>query len=321
MFKKFNFTTLIIVFGVLLALVVLMKVIQHSKGERNFTSKFFDVDTAKVSTILINPHGSREEVRIVRNGKDWDLIKKNKTYRAEKKAVQPLLYELLNLKPDHLAAMDKSDWVQYQVTDTGSTRVRVEQTGKVIADFRLGKVSFQQYQQTSYVRTSNDDNVYAVNGFPAMSFNRSADDFRNKSMIQINNPADIIRLVFTYPDSSFVMKKENNNWNINGEKVDSAKVAGYLSTLSSLYGSEFVDDAVLPGNQIFSIKIEGKNFQPVELKAFSADATNQYLVTSSLNSEGRFSGTKGELVKRTFVGPNHFKATAKEDSKTKGKKK
>lgn len=315
MFKKLNSKTLIIVFAVLLVLVVLMKVVQHSKGDRNFSAKFFEVDTAKVSSFMIKPHGSKEEVHLVRNGKAWDLVKKNKTYRIEKNSVQPLLYELLNLKPDHLAGMDKSEWAQYQVTDSAATRVKVEQDGKVVADFFLGKFSFQQYQQTTYVRINNDDNVYAVSGIPAMTFNKSADDFRNKLMVQINHVPDVTKLDFSYPDSSFVMQKENNSWTINGAKLDSAKVATYLTTLSSLYASEFVDDDVVPGALKLSLKIEGKNVQPIELKAFAADAANQYVVTSNMNPEGKFSGVKGDLAKRIFVGQAGFKDTAKSKKK------
>jgi hypothetical protein len=311
MFKKLNSKTLIIVFGVLLLLVVLLKVVQHSKGDRNFNAKFFEVDTAKVSAIIIKPRGSKDEVHLVRNGREWNLEKKGKTYRVEKNSVQPLLYELVNLKPDHLAAMDKTDWSQYQVTDTAATRVKVEQAGKVVADFFLGKFSFQQYQQTSYVRVNNDDNVYAVNGIPAMTFNKSADDFRNKLLVQINHVPDITKLDFAYPDSSFVMQKDNNSWVVNGEKLDSAKVATYLNSISSLYALEFVDDAVTPGPLKFSLRIEGKNFQPVELKAYEADAANRYAITSNMNPDGKFSGLKGDLAKRIFVGKDNFKAASK----------
>ena len=130
-------------------------------------------------------------------------------------------------------------------------------------------------------------------------------------MIQINHVLDITKLDFTYPDSSFVMQKDNNSWSINGEALDSSKVATYLNSLSSLYGSEFVDDAVVPGPLKFSLRIEGKNFQPVELKAYSADVANQYIITSSMNVEGKFSGLKGDLTKRIFVGKDNFKVAPK----------
>ncbi|HEY4787453.1 MAG TPA: DUF4340 domain-containing protein [Bacteroidales bacterium] len=322
MFKKLNFKTLLILFGVLFVLVILMKVVQHSKGDRNFKATLFEVDTAKISSIIINPHGSKEEVKLLRTGREWTLVKKNnRTYKTEKGAVEGMLNELSRIKAEFVAGMDKSDWAQYQVTDTASTHVQVEQAGKTVADFYVGKVSFQQYQQTSYIRVNNDDHVYAVDGMLPFTFSRNADDYRNKTMVQVNSPSDISKLEFNYPDSSYVMFKDNNNWIINNTKADSTKAAEFINSIAYLSGSEFVDDSELSGNQVFSLKIEGKNFQPIELKAYQANAANQYVVTSSINSEGRFSGIKGDLVKHVFVGPDHFKATPKKTDKNKGKKK
>jgi hypothetical protein len=72
-----------------------------------------------------------------------------------------------------------------------------------------------------------------------------------------------------------------------------------------------VDDAVTPGPLKFSLRIEGKNFQPVELKAYEADAANRYAITSNMNPDGKFSGLKGDLAKRIFVGKDNFKAASK----------
>jgi hypothetical protein len=315
MFKKLSFKTLLFIFGGLLVLVVIMRLVQHSKGERNFKAKFFEVDTAKVSAIILKPRGEKEDIRIVRTGKSWNLESKGKTYKIEKNAVAQMLYELATMKPDHVAANDKSEWGTYEVTDSAASRVKVEEGGKQVADFLIGKVSFQQYQQTSYVRLPGEDDVYAVNGFLAMTFNRRADDLRDKSLVKINNPADITKLTFTYPDSSFSMLKDKDGWKINDVKMDSAKVASYLSTLSMINAQDFVSDAVPAGNQIFSLRVEGKNFQPVELKAASADTLNKYIITSNVNTDGRFSGAKGDLTSRIFVGANHFKVIAEKKKK------
>jgi hypothetical protein len=320
MFKKLNFKTLLIVFGSLLVLVVILKVVQHNKGDRNFKAKFFDVDTAKVSTIIILPHSTKEEFKFVRNGKRWSMVKKDKTYNVDNNAVASILVELQNMKPDFVAAMDKSDWHQYQVTDSSATRVKVKQGAKTVADFFVGKASFKQYEQTSYIRLAGDDDVYAVNGLLAMTFNREANDFRDKTMVRIGSSAFVNKMEFSYPDSSFTLTKEKTGWSMNGVKADSAKVASYVNNIIWLNGADFVDDSVVSGNQIFSLKVEGNNFNPVELKAFIANAANQYVVTSSMNNEGRFSGVKGDLVKRVFVGLNHFKPTTKKEEKLKGRK-
>ena len=321
MFNKLNFKTLLIIFGSLLALVVILKVVQHNKGDRNFKAKFFEVDTARISTISILQHSTNAEFKFVRSGKEWNLVKNNKTHKVEKNAVQYLIAELQNMKPEFVAAMEKSEWAEYKVSDSISTRVRVEQEGRTVAEFYVGKASFKQNEQTSYIRLVDDDNVYAVNGLLAMTFNREANDYRDKSMVKIDNSSLVTKMEFSYPDSSFTLTKEKNGWNMNGIIADSATVAGYVNSIVSLYGSEFVDDSVLPGNQVFTVKIEGNNFKLVELKAFVADAVNQYIITSSMNPEERFSGVKGDLAKHIFVGLNHFKSTPKKELKSKGNKK
>jgi hypothetical protein len=315
MFKKLNNKLLIIVFIVLLALVVLLKFVQHSKGDRNFTAKLFEADTAKISAIIIIPRGSKEEVRIVRNGKQWNLVRKGKTYKTEKNAVESMLNRLQTMKSEYVAAMDKSEWAQYQVTDTSATRVKVEQAGKVVTDILVGKFSYTQNQQTTYVRPYNEDYVYAVNGFLAMLFNRDPNDYRDKSMVKLAGPNSFKKLEFSYPDSSFTLVKEKNTWTINGRTADSTKVANYLSALAFLSGSDFVDDAVTSGNQVFSLKIEPELGKPVELKAFVADTLNKYVVTTTENLEGRFSGTKSDLAKRIFVGMKQFIVEAKGKTK------
>jgi hypothetical protein len=307
MFKKLNTKTLLIIFGGLLAIFILVQIIHRSKGESNFKTKFLEIDTAKIKAITIKQHNTKDEFKFIRNGKEWTILIKGTAHKIEEGAVKNILAELIDIKADHIAATDQAGWQEYQTTDSASTHVQIEQEGKAITELLVGKFSYQQNQQYTYARLAGENEVYAVSGFLAMTVNRKPNDFRDKSMVKITNPSDITKLVFSYPDSSFVLSKENNVWMVNGEKVDSAKVADYLGTISSLHGSDFVDESVPSGNQVFSLKIEGKNFLPIELKALSADTVNRYVITSNCNTEGRFSGTKGELAKNIFVGLNSFK--------------
>jgi len=313
MFKKINFKSLLIIFGGLLVFMILLQIIRRSGGERNFKDKLFEVYTAKVSAIIIKPRSEKTEIRLVRSGNVWTFTTKNKTYKAEKTVIEGMLLELSRMKAERIAATDKSDWAQFDVTDTLSTRVKAEQGGKLVADFLVGKFSYQQSNQSAYtyVRLYNEDEVYAVNGFLAMSFNKSVNDLRNKTLVNVNQK-DISRLTFSYPaDSSFTLSKSNKFWNINGEKADSTKVASYLSSVANLSGYNFVDDAVLQGPQAFLLKIEGNNFPPLELKAFVSDTTNHYFITSNLIPDARFSAAKDNLIKRFFVGARQFKLSQK----------
>jgi hypothetical protein len=42
------------------------------------------------------------------------------------------------------------------------------------------------------------------------------------------------------------------------------------------------------------------------MKAFPADSVNQYVVTSSLVSDAKYSGSKANLFKRIFVDKSEF---------------
>jgi hypothetical protein len=321
MFKKMNFKTLLFIFGGLLIIVVLIQLMQHKGGERNFRDKLFEVDTTKISAIILKSRNEKAGFRLARNGKAWNLVVNNKTYKADPRIMEGMLYELTGMKPERLAATDKSGWAELGVTDTASTRVQVEQEGKVVADFLVGKPVFQsQYKQSTYVRLYGEDEAYAVNGFLAWQFSKPANDFRIKSLANVN-PGSITKLTFSYPaDSSFTLVKENTKWKMNNERADSAKVASFLYTFANLSGNSFVDD-VVTGNQVFQLKIEGSNFPPVELKAFAADTINKYIVTSNMNSGANFSAAKDNLISRVFVGAEHFKSTPKKEEKSFKKKK
>jgi hypothetical protein len=311
MFKKLNFKTLVLIFGALLALVVIMQVVKHSRGESNFKEKLFTVDTAKVSTIILMPRHEKSEIRLVRNGKNWTMSVKGQNYKIEKNYAEDMLKTLPQMKPERVVATDKSEWANYQVTDTAPVRVKVLQGTKEVADFLVGKFSFvqAQYKSTTYVRLFNEYEVYAIDGFLSMIFNKSANDLRNKKLASVNQ-SDITRLTFTYPsDSSCVLTKEDKVWKINGLKADSAKTANYVSYISSATGEEFVDNIAPSGKPVFSVKIEGKNFNPIEIQAFAADAVNKYIITSNINPDGRFSGAK--LSQRIFMGPKEFKPLLK----------
>src|SRR5512145_2891390 len=126
MFNKLNTKTLAIAFGALLVLVIAIQLFKGGKeSDRNFASQLFTVDTSKVSSIIITPKGNSDEIKLTRSGNTWTFQSKGKTYKPEKGIVGAMLNELLNIKADRVAATEKSEWSQYELTDTSSTRVKV----------------------------------------------------------------------------------------------------------------------------------------------------------------------------------------------------
>jgi hypothetical protein len=270
------------------------------------------MDTSRVDAIVIVPKGSQAEVELVNGDHSWTLQFKGKTYRADQSIPKGILSELISTRAERIAATEQSEWSKFQLSEDSAIHVRLEARGKIVADFYVGKFSFQQPNtMTTYIRLANDDKVYAVNGYMAMTFNRNPNDLRDKTLVNVN-AGDITKVSFAYPaDSSFTLTREKNTWKINGEPADSAQTAEFMSELSRLTSYTFADDAMQPGNHVFTVNIEGSTFKPIQIKAFEADTIAKYMVTSTLNPDARFDMRNGELMSRVFVGKNRFRKVSK----------
>lgn len=187
MFKKLNTKTLLVAFGILLVIVVVTQLFKSKQGDRNFESQLFSIDTAKVSAIIIVPKGGRDEVKLVKSANTWSVQTRGNTYKAEQSIPKAMLNELRSIKAEQITATEESEWNTFELSDTSSIWVRVEEGNKRVADFRIGKFSFRQPStMITYIRLANDERVYAINGFLAMSFGRNPDELKEKT--QTNQP-------------------------------------------------------------------------------------------------------------------------------------
>ncbi|MCX8491365.1 MAG: DUF4340 domain-containing protein [Cyclobacteriaceae bacterium] len=130
---------------------------------------------------------------------------------------------------------------------------------------RIGRVGFNQSSDGqfnpgeifTYVRLTNEDEVYAVEGFLESSFNRSYTDWRDKSFLRLKKE-QITDIQFLYPaDSSFVLTKKNKQWWIGAEPADSTKVNSYLSQLEFKNANGFADEFLAMGKGNVSIQLKG----------------------------------------------------------------
>ncbi len=322
MFNKLKLKSLLLIFIVLLIIVLVVYYIDSKKGERSFRADIVDVDTSKVTSIVIYPRLNKEEpLEILKKGSLWKISHRSKLLNADNDMIINMLKTLVELKPKRIAATDKSKWKEFEVDDSLSTRVQLLTGKKTGADLYIGKFSYQQpkgqmpgyYNQqrgtlTTYVRPADEKTVYVVDGYLSMAFNRDINDFRNKSIIRSDSKS-WTRLSFNYPaDSSFALVKEGDKWTIDGLLADSATVYKYFNAISRLNSQDFVDDyRPLSDQPVFELKIEGDNIiNPIHIKAFKADTVHQQLISSSINEGTYFSGSKTKLTGKIFAGKGKF---------------
>ena len=315
MFKKLNVKVLIILLIILLGVYFISEM--FDTDERSFRSKLADFDNSNVTTLIIES-SKGDKVKVVKENDMWKVVSEGKSYLADEETINNNLNILNNLKVKRVAATDKSKWTEYQVVDTMAVRLIVEENNDEVLNMFIGKFSYKQpdnvQQQnpnqrqqpiiTSFVRLDDDDIIYAVDGFLKMNFNADINSYRYKKLTDLNRN-DIEKLDFSsILNKPFVLSKQDGKWFVNGIQADSSKTVKYLSTIAKLSSSSFVYDVSeneLPSSA-FTLKIEGNNFNPIEIKAFPADSVNQYLISSTNVDNALFSGSTSKLFERIFVG-------------------
>ena len=317
MFKRLNIWILIIIAAILVAVYIISE--NTDNRDRNFKSNIISIDTSLVTSFVINnPKG--EKLTLKKEGNSWLIFTKNKRYSSDKRMVKNLLSQFSNITTERVAATQKKSWAKYEVEDSTGIKVTAFSGNEILGDLIIGKFSYIPPDETqnpvpdnrrqargtmiSYVRPANENKVYSVNGYLKMMFDVKLKSLRNKHLLNINKD-DISKVIFNYPDDKFTLTKNNNSWTLNGADVDSTATVKFISKLARLNSSGFVESNELK-NPSYSIQVEGNNFMPIQLIAYEADTVNKFIITSSVNIDSYFSGTKKDLFEKTFVKKSSF---------------
>jgi hypothetical protein len=219
MSNRFNNKRLLYLLAGLIIILVLTVIIKIPKEKATLKSKIVEFDTSAVSKVILNAKISNgKTVEFSRNNGKWTVQQGSIISATQEGAVQNMFNDVLNMKPQSLAAISKSKWKEFELTDSLATRIRfLDKKGKNLADLMIGKFSFKQagnpngsynrnnVQITSFVRIYNEKEVYAVDGLMPFSFNLKFEDWRDKTFIRSRNN-DIKGIRFTFPaDSSFIL--------------------------------------------------------------------------------------------------------------------
>lgn len=313
MSKQNNMKRISIILGVLLVLLIALKLKDRKQGDRSFKAYIMQVDTAKVDAIKIHLKPDGQVVNLTKDGKNWMMDFDGKKVQADRGNVYDILSQVNQLKPKQVVATSKNKWRDYEVDDSLGSRVELLNGNKPLADFVIGKFSYSQpkgqnpYMQqrqnvimTSYVRNSNENNVYAVNGYLSMLFNRQLTSFRDNGVV-LGDPANWTKLIYTYPDSSFTLLKQQDHWMVDGMLADSAAVAKYFSQIRMLTDQNFDDESVINDNPkaIYTVRIEGNNLSSIVVKGIKNNM-GEIVYTSSINKGNLF---KSDKIKEALFVP------------------
>jgi len=307
MSKKNSNSTLAIVFGILLVIVLVIYLTDFGKNERTFKSNIVEIDTSAVNEVLIYPKAKKNKVvRLFKNKKGWFVnVDSAKVDNVPLNKIKSLFNELVNIRANRVVSRSPKGWKEYEV-DNKAARIKVLENGDTTLNLIIGKFSFRQPRTMfTYLRLAGQKEVYEVQGFLSMTFNQSVDSWRDKRVIY-GNSDKWNRLIFKYPaDSSFQLIKVDGKWKLDGKLTDSISTVRKLRTLADVYATGFADD-ISPdslGNPQYQLKIEGEK-DTIVVKGF--EVGKRFVITSSFNPATVFDGNKGKLKKKLFVSRKAF---------------
>ncbi|MEE9430725.1 MAG: DUF4340 domain-containing protein [Melioribacteraceae bacterium] len=306
MFNKKSNKTLWIVFAILLVGTILIFTTESTKKERSFKKDLVSIDTAKVSEILIYPKSQKgSEVKLTKSNSSWSVTtKKGKQYLVPKAKIKNLLNQLLAIKPKRLASRSEKKFNEYEVNDSAATKIVVNEGSSEVLNLIIGKFAFQQPRSMStFVRLADDTDIYEVDGFLDMTFNKKVNDFRDETVIN-SDKNKWNKLRFEYSNSeSFEIVNNGNAWLLEGGITDSTKTDKALSDLVSLTNNLYIDvnENSLPPVEAKLI-IENDLGEPIIITSYRD--SSKYIIHSSQNNDSYFDGKKNGS--KIFLNKNSF---------------
>ncbi len=308
-----NNKTLLFVFLALLGIYGLSQVFAGKKS-RSFKAELITVDTAAVSSIIINTKNNEEEVSLRKEDNTWIVSNGAINVRAVPTEVQNLLSSLTLIKSNRIAAKNEAKWSEFEVGDGQGTRIRVSEGGKQTHDFILGKFNFNQQNRTStaYIRLAGEKEVYAIDGFQTLTLGRGFEAYRNKVLSKMTAEATINTFRFETPDTSYQFQKTPAGWQVSTQlPLDSMKVENFLNTLRNLSGHTFADnfdETMAEEKQINQLQLEGQGLpDPIIITAYQDTTQAQpFIIHSSLNKGAWFSSDSSGVYSKIFKTPEAF---------------
>lgn len=303
-----NNKNLLIIFAALLGIYGLTKVFSGKK-DRSFDTNLITVDTAAVTQIVIDPKAPEEqEITLKKEATGWIASNGTLNVKATQTSVNTILGNLLLIKTKRIAAKKPEKWKDYEVTDSLGTRVQVYEKGKLAEDFIVGRFSFNQQARSgiSFIRLNGENEVYAIDGFQTLTFGQGFNSYRDKSILQLKPEMEITEFSYERSDSAALnFLKVDGQWQINGNPLDSAKVASYLNGIRTISGTDFADDfdEIQADNYRYkTLTIKGNNIlDPLVVQAFQ-DTTKEkpFIIRSSQNQEAYFASDSTGVVQQLF---------------------
>jgi hypothetical protein len=278
--------SLLIVFVSLLLLTALVKWNSTPSSSEAFRTTLVDVDAQKVDRISIEQPAANRTLVLMQTPSGWTVSEGTggETFEADSGFVQRALDDLTGLQVKAVVTRNPEKFTRYKVDSTG-TLVSLYEGEELLESVVIGAPQFvSQREFNNYVRPSDEETVYAVEGFLESTFNRELDRWRETQVWDIDRD-DIVRIDLMLPaDSSYSIERIDEGWVSGTDTLSQTQIATVLSRLASLNANGFVDSLAVSdfGTERYAIqlRLENGSDRLIKLKPDERDDT-YYVATAT----------------------------------------
>lgn len=241
----------------------------------------------KNSAAFIDLSGNEAMLSMTKSSTGWMLD----AYPVDTNRVKQLLDLFSDLKVDRLITRSDANYEKYEVTENGTRLTVRDQAGDQLLDILIGKRG-ANYQET-FVRSYDQDEVYAVKSSLGHFRSKEASFFWDKRMTHLN--VDQIDQFTMKGEFTYELKREGLNWTYNGEAVDFQKVVDMLKPIENLKASNFADE-ITPENEFYQrMQLVLQDGQQIELTFYLKDADSALVLAKVSGNDKVFEYSKAIL--------------------------
>lgn len=244
----------------------------YAKAEKLLEIK----NSENIKKVTVNK-GSEELLEFERRSDGWYVSEKGETYRADSKKVKENLEKVLDIKRYRVVTSDKEKFSEYGVDKESLSLTISTENGKDRIFIGVPGSTFN----TTLVRLEGEEEVYSARGTLLDDFNRGADLYRDKKLLQFV-PANVTGITLKGPENYSLTRDTTGIWTFNNESPAAEdEVNRLLTELSSLEGSGFVEKPSARDYGTIALTFSNNMTKEIQVKGSGDDS--DYYVRSTDN--------------------------------------
>ena len=236
----------LITFVVLVGIYLIMENPFGSKKEEVKKEVLLFANFKPENQVKIEISYDKKNVLLKKKNDKWLLIKNEKDYPADEKAVKEVLDKVKNFNKKDIISKNPKKQKLFEVTKGKGVEVKIfDKNNKMTAHFFVGKAAPDFF--STYVRKEGSSEVVVAKGYLPSVFKKEVNDWRDKQIFKFDKE-NVAKISIKSKEKEIVLiKADTGKWNIvkpEKMKAEKKKVYEFLREISDLKAISFPDEEI-----------------------------------------------------------------------------